>query len=224
MSKGKNVVLLSGGLDSSTLLHACLSDGFESTALAVNYGQRHKRELEAAERVAHGARVPFLVCNIASAMTPIFANSLSSQVGQKEPVPKGHYADASMKQTVVPNRNMVLLSIAGALAVSIGADSIAYAAHAGDHPIYPDCRPEFFTAMADAMRLANEPPVWIVAPFILVSKTEIVRRGAELGVPFELTYSCYEGGEAHCGKCGTCFERREAFRDAGVPDPTTYQP
>jgi len=127
-----------------------------------------------------------------------------------------------MKLTIVPNRNMLLIAVAGAFAVSRKANVVAYAAHAGDHAIYPDCRQEFVESCARTLHLATD--VELLAPFASISKTEIVRRGAKLDVPFEFTYSCYEGGLAHCGACGTCFERREAFRDAGVPDPTEYAP
>lgn len=128
-----------------------------------------------------------------------------------------------MKLTVVPNRNMILLALAGAWAVSTKSEAIAYAAHAGDHAIYPDCRPEFAEAMQGALLLCDWHPVRIARPFLAMSKADLVKLGAELGVPFALTWSCYKGGDKHCGKCGTCVERREAFELAGVPDPTKYQ-
>lgn len=147
----------------------------------------------------------------------------SSQTSEDVPVPEGHYAEESMKATVVPNRNMVLLSLATAWAVSLKAQYVAYAAHAGDHAIYPDCRPEFFGHLGEAIRRCDWHKVEPLSPFIRMTKSQIVKEGDKLQVPFERTYSCYKGGEKHCGKCGTCVERREAFSLAGVPDPTQYE-
>jgi 7-cyano-7-deazaguanine synthase len=221
--KGAVVVLLSGGLDSSVLLHQLRFEEYECIGLAVDYGQRHARELISAEEVARAAGVPLKTAHLQHALRPIFVNASSSQVGRLEEVPYGHYAAETMKTTIVPNRNMLLLSIAGALAVSCGARHVAYAAHAGDHAIYPDCRPEFTAVMRSALSLANEPPIHLITPFIGITKADIVRRGSALKVPFILTYSCYEGSYSqHCGRCGTCTERREAFAEAGVEDPTVY--
>ena len=140
-----------------------------------------------------------------------------------EPTPDGHYTDESMKATVVPNRNMLFLAVAASWAIAQGAAAVAYAAHAGDHAIYPDCRPEFVRAMSAALGLADWRQLELATPFINWDKGQIVRRGAELGVPFEKTWSCYRGGTAHCGTCGTCVERREAFSQAGIADPTIYE-
>jgi 7-cyano-7-deazaguanine synthase len=137
-------------------------------------------------------------------------------------VPEGHYEDESMKATVVPNRNMILLSIATGWAVSTGASSVSYAAHFGDHAIYPDCREEFADAMNNIMEIAGWDKVSLNRPFSSFTKADIVKLGDELGVPFEKTWSCYKGGQIHCGVCGTCVERREAFELAGVTDPTIY--
>ncbi|MCB1120019.1 MAG: 7-cyano-7-deazaguanine synthase, partial [Verrucomicrobiae bacterium] len=137
-------------------------------------------------------------------------------------VPHGHYEEENMKSTVVPNRNMILLSVATGWAVSLKADCVSYAAHAGDHAIYPDCREEFADALDKTMRLADWQEIYLNRPFVSWTKADIVRRGAELNVPFEKTWSCYEGGDQHCGRCGTCIERREAFHLAGVADPTEY--
>ena len=216
----KPVVLLSGGLDSATLLHSCAAEDPNVHALSILYGQRHVREIDAARAIAKRLDVRFTVCDLEHALRPIFAGATSSQVGIHVPVPFGHYADESMKLTIVPNRNAVLLSVAAALAVSLGLNTVAYAAHAGDHPIYPDCRPAFIDALSIALELGCG--VSIYAPFASITKTDIVKQGAKLGVPFDLTYSCYVGGPFHCGRCGTCTERREAFRDAGVEDPTQY--
>jgi 7-cyano-7-deazaguanine synthase len=222
MKLKRAVVLLSGGLDSSTLLYQLLYEDFDVVALTVDYGQRHAVELAHASVIATMAGVPFKEVHLARALAPIFAGAGSSQVGKMAPVPTGHYADETMKTTIVPNRNMMLLSIAGALAVAGQAQTIAYAAHAGDHAIYPDCRPEFYTAMNIALQVGNDPPISLYAPFINLTKTDIVKRAVLLKVPLAQTYSCYAGEVDHCGVCGTCFERKEAFRDAGVDDPTRY--
>jgi 7-cyano-7-deazaguanine synthase len=214
------VVLLSGGLDSSTLLHVLLEEKFTPTALAVYYGQAHSIELSSAYNVARDVGVRIVDLDLEETARQIFAGAKSSQVGQQIAVPEGHYASESMKSTIVPNRNMLLLALAGAFAESIGAEVVAYAAHAGDHPIYPDCRPEFISSCAQTLKLGTN--VTLYAPFQAMSKADIVRKGAALCVPFDLTYSCYAGYGDHCGRCGTCVERKEAFRIAQVPDPTSY--
>jgi len=215
------VLLLSGGIDSSTLLHVLKDEGFSVTALAVHYGQRHSRELRAARRISLHAHVPLVELDLGKTLAPIFLGAPSSQVGQLIQVPEGHYAESSMAVTVVPNRNMLLLSLAGALAASTESEVVAYAAHAGDHAIYPDCRPEFIASCARTLRLAAD--VTLYAPFEAMTKADIVKRGHALHVPLHLTYSCYRGRPKHCGACGTCTERREAFQLSGVPDPTEYE-
>jgi len=217
----KVVCLLSGGLDSTTLVVDQLALGREVLALSVHYGQRHARELEAADRIARVLQVERVQVD-AGTLTALLGGSALTSAAIA--VPHGHYADESMKSTVVPNRNMLLLAMAGALAVAEGAEAVAYAAHAGDHAIYPDCRPAFMDAMAQAFARASWSPLALLTPFAAWSKAEIVAHGAKLGAPFVLTYSCYEGREAHCGQCGTCVERREAFALAGVTDWTTYAP
>jgi 7-cyano-7-deazaguanine synthase len=138
-------------------------------------------------------------------------------------IPEGHYAEESMKKTVVPFRNGIMLSIAAGFAESIGADAVTIAAHSGDHAIYPDCREPFMRAMGEAMEQGTYAGIKLLRPFIDMDKAAIARRGAELGVDFAETWSCYKGGEIHCGVCGTCVERREAFLLAGLQDPTVYE-
>lgn len=213
------LVLLSGGLDSSTLLAHVLeqrSDAVE--ALSIDYGQRHHREMNSAAAVAthFGVRWEPFVLNPGS----LFRGS--SQTDPSVPVPKGRYDEPSMKKTVVPNRNMVLLSIAGAFAISRGLNQVAYGAHAGDHAIYPDCRPEFVRAMNQAFQLCDWNLLSLWTPFITFSKGEIVELGLSLKVPFEKTWTCYEGLDKACGTCGSCSERLEAFRENGVTDPIDY--
>ena len=147
----------------------------------------------------------------------------SSLTDESIDLPEGHYEEESMKATIVPNRNMILLSLAAGHALSIGFDTVAYAAHAGDHTIYPDCRPEFASAMENALGLADWQKLGLHRPFVDKTKADLVRIGHELGVPFESTWSCYAGRDLHCGRCGTCVERKEAFALAGIADPTEYE-
>lgn len=216
----RTVAIFSGGMDSTVLLHELLHAGDEVLALSVDYGQRHRVELAHAERIAAELGLEWRVADL-SKIAPLLAGS--SQTSGDVAVPHGHYAEESMKQTVVPNRNMILLAVAGGWAISRKADRVAYGAHAGDHVIYPDCRPEFAAAMNQALGLADWHKIELVCPFVKLTKAQIAARGAELGVDFSLTWSCYEGGDLHCGRCGTCFERREAFTLAGLPDPTEYR-
>jgi 7-cyano-7-deazaguanine synthase len=213
------VLILSGGLDSSVLLAYLLHEGHTVHALSLDYGQRHRKELASAVILAQHYGVEHRIADL-SALRPLLGGS--SQTDPSVPVPHGHYAEVSMKRTVVPNRNMLLLAVAGAWAISLKADAIAYGAHSGDHAIYPDCRAEFAAAMGHSLSLADWHPVTLISPFVDRTKADIAKLGHELGVPLEKTWSCYEGGTIHCGLCGTCVERREAFELAGVPDPTEY--
>lgn len=217
MDHHATLVLLSGGMDSTALLAHVLAEHGAVEAVGVNYGQRHARELDAAAAVATHYGVRFDVVDL-TGVTGFLASALTDH---DAPLPEGHYADESMKATVVPGRNAIMLSVAAGIAASRGMDAVATAVHAGDHPIYPDCRPEFIAAIHDALLLATG--VGVRAPFVHKTKTEIARIGHDLGAPLGLTWSCYAGGDAHCGRCGTCVERIEAYRDSGVPDPTTYE-
>ena len=219
---GKKIILIySGGLDSSVLLGKLVKDGHEVKALSINYGQRHKRELLQAQKITTLLGVEHRVADLSS-LRPFLAGS--SQTDDSVAVPHGHYAAENMKLTVVPNRNALMLSVAFAWAISLKFDAVAYAAHAGDHAIYPDCRESFTTPFAEAMKNADWHQVALERPFIQYTKAEIVKVGALNGLQgiMALSYSCYEGEEEHCGLCGTCQERRSAFRDAKVPDPTRY--
>lgn len=223
-----DIVIVSGGLDSVTLLHHLTADtraGQTWDVLSFNYGQRHAaRELACAAKAAARLGVRHDIIDL-SPLGFLLAPSGSALVSDT-PVPEGHYAAATMTQTVVPNRNMIMLSIAASVAVARDGQLVAAAVHAGDHFIYPDCRPEFFTALEEALRLGNdgiaEPGIWLTTPFIHWSKADIARRAGNLGVPVAETWSCYLGGEVHCGRCGTCVERLEAVHLAGVKDPTVY--
>lgn len=214
-----SVLIYSGGLDSTVLLYHLRATGHNVHALSVHYGQRHHCELSYAAKICQSIRVPHHIADL-STIQPLLAGS--SLTSPEIEVAEGHYTADSMKSTIVPNRNMILLAIATGYALSIRADQVAYAAHGGDHAIYPDCRKEFADAMADAMRLCDWHPVKLIRPFIDWTKSDIVRRGAALDLPFENTWSCYRGGALHCGRCGTCIERREAFDLAQLSDPTPY--
>ena len=215
----KTVVVFSGGLDSTVLLYHLLALGDEVLAISFDYGQRHRRELLHAQTIAAKLGVEWEIADV-SRISPLLAGS--SQTSSTIPVPHGHYADETMKQTVVPNRNMIMIAVAGGWALSRRFDRVAYGAHTGDHTIYPDCRPEFVEALRRALSLADWHTIDLFCPFLDLTKAEIVARGASLGADFASTWSCYEGGETHCGLCGTCNERREAFALAAVPDPTVY--
>lgn len=215
----KSLAVFSGGLDSTVMLWQLLAAGDEVIALSIDYAQRHRRELAQAELIARRLNVEWRVADL-SAIAPLLAGS--SQTSLDIAVPHGHYAEETMKQTVVPNRNMIMIAVAAGWAISRRCDRVTYAAHAGDHTIYPDCRPEFAAALGNAIALADWHRIELHCPFLAMNKAEIVALGARLGVDFGATWSCYEGGSVHCGRCGTCVERREAFALAGVPDPTVY--
>lgn len=202
------------------LLYQLLAQGHECACMAIDYGQRHRKELDHAKQIAGELELAFQVANL-SELGPLIAGQ-SSQLNPQVEVPEGHYSEENMKATVVPNRNMIMLSVAVAHAIALEFDAVAYGAHKGDHTIYPDCRAEFVAAMKSVISLCDWHKVELLTPFVENSKTEICAMGAELQVPFAKTWSCYKGGESHCGKCGTCVERKEAFADAGVGDPTSY--
>ncbi|MCC5834271.1 MAG: 7-cyano-7-deazaguanine synthase QueC [Opitutales bacterium] len=217
----KTVLVYSGGLDSTVLLYDLLAKGVETHALSIHYGQRHRRELDAAATICKELKVEHQVLELPQ-LQALFGDS--SLTNTAIPVPSGHYAAENMKSTVVPNRNMILLSLATSWAIALKADSVSYAAHSGDHTIYPDCRPEFAETMNQAIGLADWHALRLDRQFVDTSKADIVKLGIELGVPFDKTWSCYQGGELHCGRCGTCLERREAFYLNGIKDPTVYAP
>lgn len=215
----KVVVLLSGGMDSVTALYDAHVNQEIVCAVSFDYGSKHNaRELPFAEWHAAQLGVPQVTIPLGF-MGAHFSSHLLSGGGE---IPKGHYEEASMKQTVVPFRNGIMLSIAAGLAESRGAQALVIAAHAGDHAIYPDCREDFMKRMGDAIRLGTYAEVQLMRPFIALTKSEIASRGASLDVDYRRTWSCYVGGEIHCGECGTCVERREAFTLAGLEDPTEY--
>lgn len=210
-------------MDSVTLAYLLAGEGYALHLLAFDYGQRHKRELEYARLCAEKLGADFDAVDIRGVGRLLSGSALTGDID----VPHGHYAAENMAVTVVPNRNAIMLAIAYGAAVSEGAPVVAAAMHTGDHYVYPDCRPEFTEAFAAMQQKAVEgfghEDLELYTPFIDSGKAAIVKAGAKLGVPYEQTWSCYEGGEIHCGLCGTCNERKEAFDLAGVPDPTKYR-
>jgi 7-cyano-7-deazaguanine synthase len=220
---GHVIVVASGGLDSTTLAYWLASQGTRLTLLAVDYGQRHARELQAAAQTATALGADCRVADLRPLGQLLGGSALTSDTVD---VPDGHYADETMKATVVPNRNALLLDLGVALAITAGAQAVAYGAHAGDHFIYPDCRPGFVTAYEQMALAANDgflpSGFTVAAPFIAMTKAGIASLADRLGVPIGETWSCYRGGNLHCGTCGTCTERREALALAGVADPTEY--
>lgn len=234
MNEGKVIVVMSGGLDSTTLLYDSIKRDYTPFALSFNYGQRHSKELNYAKNTCRKLGVEHRTINLAvSGLTELIATSAltvhpgSSRSFDGDPigvhdkvidVPEGHYAEDNMKATVVPNRNMIMLSIAAGVAISQKAVGIATAVHAGDHFIYPDCRPSFINETRHAIKAGNEGFIHddfdIMAPYIFKTKADIAFRALELNVPLHETWSCYKGGDRHCGKCGTCVERLEAIDEA----------
>jgi 7-cyano-7-deazaguanine synthase len=215
------IVVCSGGLDSVTLAYKVHREHTLAGLVSFDYGQRHKKELNYAKLCAESLGVPFSIIDLASVGTQLSGSALTDDID----VPDGHYAEESMKATVVPNRNAIMLTIAYGIAAAQGVDAVATAVHGGDHFIYPDCRPEFidaFAAMQD-QALDGLAKITLYTPFLHGSKADIAAEAARLQVPFANTWSCYKGGDIHCGKCGTCVERIEAFSLAEVKDPTAYQ-
>ncbi len=213
-----SVIVVSGGVDSITMLY----EFRERIALGVSfdYGSNHNaRELPFAEMHCKRLGIPHIVIPL-DFMPKYFKSSLLQGA---EAIPEGNYDDSNMQSTVVPFRNGIMLSIAAGIAESHGLSYVMLANHAGDHTIYPDCRPQFVDAMSAAIEAGTYVGVKVLAPYTQITKTDIVRRGAALGMDYSQTWSCYKGGEKHCGKCGTCRERIEAFHDAGVVDHTVYE-
>ena len=215
----KALVLFSGGLDSTVLATQMKQEATETRLLSIDYGQRHAKELDHSQKVANHLGLAHEILKLPQLGQILGGSSLTDQ---SMTLPEGHYAEESMKSTVVPNRNMILLALAGGHALSLGLDTIAYAAHAGDHTIYPDCRPEFADAMDKALGLADWKDLNLHRPYVEITKSDLVSLGDQLNAPLHLTWSCYVGGEIHCGKCGTCVERKEAFELANIADPTKY--
>lgn len=215
----QHVVILSGGLDSSTILASVANKFSRKNVNAVHffYGQRHQREKESAQKIAEYYNIHLHHIDLSGTFSAIKGNALTDI--ENVEVPEGHYTDPSMQITVVPFRNLIFISSAAALAASIGATNIYMGVHSGDHPIYPDCRPAFIHAAQEVLRLGHYESIKLKTPFVNKSKGEILEIGMKLKVPYELTWTCYKGEAEPCGKCGACVERAEAFKENGAEDP-----
>lgn len=213
-----SVIIVSGGMDSITLLY----DHKDEIALGISfdYGSNHNaREIPFAKMHCERLGIKHITINL-DFMHQYFKSSL---LDSAEAIPEGHYADDNMKSTVVPFRNGIMLSIAIGIAESNNLDQVFIANHGGDHTIYPDCRPEFINAIDAAATAGTYNNVKVVAPYTKITKSDIARIGKKLGIDYTETWSCYKGGEVHCGKCGTCVERKEALAEAGIEDKTIYE-
>ena len=213
-----SLIIVSGGMDSITLLHYCKEQ--ISLAVTFDYGSNHnRRETEYAAYHCKSLGIEHIVIPL-SFIHDYFKSSLLQGA---DAIPEGHYTAENMKSTVVPFRNGIMLAVACGIAESRGLDRVLIANHNGDHAIYPDCRENFIAAMGKAMEAGTYEHISIDAPFTDISKTDIALIGKRLGIDYSKTYSCYKGGEKHCGKCGTCVERKEALRNAGIEDTTEYE-
>lgn len=217
----KTIVICSGGLDSVSLAHMVANEHQLTRLVSFDYGQRHRKELYYAAACAKRLNVPYDVIDLRSIGAVLTGSALTDDID----VPDGHYAEESMRITVVPNRNAIMLTVAFGIAAARGDDAVAAAVHGGDHFIYPDCRPAFTNAFEAMQKAALDgyATVSLYTPFVHRTKADIVTEGARYHTPFADTWSCYKGGEHHCGRCGTCVERREAFHLAGIHDPTLYE-
>jgi len=215
----KAVILLSGGMDSATLIGHCIDNDIKPYCLNINYGQRHNREIKSAEKLAKYYNISLKKLDLSPLKILLKGSALTDKID----VPEGHYTQENMKLTVVPNRNAILLSIAVGYAISIKADFVMLGAHAGDHDIYPDCREEFLDPFETAILRGNYHQVKIITPFLKETKVEILQHGIKYGTPYGLTWTCYKGGKKACGKCGSCNERLEAIEQNRIKDPLEYE-
>jgi len=214
----KAVLIFSGGVDSTTLLYELLDNNYEVFPVTFFYGQRHKREIDYAKKTILELGLKNWIGYPLTALGKIGGSALTDDIA----VPEGNYDEDSMKDTVVPNRNMILLSFAMAHAIRVGVLDIYYGAHAGDHAIYPDCREAFVDAMKVVAKVCHYEPINIEAPYLHMTKESIVERGLVLGVNYANAWTCYKGEALACGKCGSCTERLEAFALNGEKDPIEY--
>ncbi|HSE84336.1 MAG TPA: 7-cyano-7-deazaguanine synthase QueC [Thermodesulfobacteriota bacterium] len=221
--KKKAVIIVSGGVDSSTLLYKAVRENYEIYALTFIYGQKHSKEIESARGICDGLNISHKVIDLSALSEVLSGSALTDSNVDIPEVPADSLHYETLKATIVPNRNSIFLSIAIGYAVSIGANHVFFGAHHSDRGVYPDCRREFVQAFENAERLANDNPgLIIMAPFVDMNKSQIVKLGVELGVPYKETWSCYKGGKIHCGVCSSCRERKRAFQETEVPDPTEY--
>ncbi len=212
-----SVIIVSGGMDSVTLLYE-YKDRI-ALGISFDYGSNHNsKEIPFAKLHCERLGIKHITIPL-DFMHQYFKSSLLEGA---DAIPEGHYEDENMKSTVVPFRNGIMLAIAAGIAESNGLSNVMIANHGGDHAIYPDCRPEFISAMSQATKAGSYNGVTVLAPYTNISKSDIARHGKALGIDYTETWSCYKGGEKHCGKCGTCVERKEALQEAGIEDKTEY--
>lgn len=212
-----SIIILSGGLDSTTMLYEYKDD--IALALSFDYGSNHNaRELAFARLHCERLGIPHIIIPL-DFIHQYFRSSLLEGA---DAIPEGNYDDNNMRSTVVPFRNGIMLAIAAGMAETRGLSRIMMANHAGDHAIYPDCRQSFVDAMNQAIMAGTYEGITLFTPYTNLTKADIARHGKALGIDYSETWSCYKGGEKHCGKCGTCTERREALREAGIIDTTEY--
>lgn len=214
----KAILIISGGMDSTTMLYDVRNNYNIVAALSFDYGQRHKKELDYAKATCEKLGIEHNIVDLSNIKSLLGGSSLTDNID----VPEGYYEGENMKLTVVPSRNTIMLSIASGYAVSKKAEIVFYGAHAGDHTIYPDCRPEYIQKLNECLKIANFEPVEVIAPYEDITKVEIIKKGLELNVPYQDTWTCYKGQEKACGKCGSCQERLTAFKENGLEDPAEY--
>lgn len=223
MTYYSHVLVVSGGMDSATLAHVVKENYGKPYLITFDYGQRHKKEIEYAQLLAKNIDAPHKIIDISGISSVLGGSALTDN---SIAVPDGHYEEETMAVTVVPNRNAIMLTVAYALAVSLNVPMVGAAMHAGDHAIYPDCRPEFVERFDFMQRCAvqghGNPDLRLWTPFINKSKADIAEIGRQLGIDYSQTWSCYKGYQFHCGTCGTCVERKEAFELIDMEDPTKY--
>ena len=217
--KHKAVILLSGGVDSTVALYHAARQYEVVLAVSFDYSSKHNaKEIPCAALQSATLGVPHSIVDL----TAISKHLQSDLLLSGGDIPDGEYDSDNMAQTVVPFRNGIMLSVAAGIAESLRAQALIIAAHSGDHALYPDCSSEFTEKMSLAIEAGTYDRIQVIAPFVHINKSDIVRIGADLGVDFSKTWSCYKGGDIHCGRCGTCIERRESFLEAQIPDPTIY--
>jgi len=216
----KIVVVYSGGIDSFTMLNKYVEENkMEVHAITFNYNQRHSKEIDYAKKVCDILCINHKIVDVSTINQLLKGSSLTDDIS----IPEGHYKEESMKSTVVPNRNMIFLSLGAGYGASIGAKYIAIGVHSGDHAIYPDCKPEFIYRMNEVMQISDYNPLRLLTPYLMSSKAYIIKKGLELGLDYANAWTCYNGRENACGKCGSCVERLEAFEKAGMKDPIAYE-
>ena len=219
----KILVLSSGGIDSTTLVYYFAEiENFEVQPVFFNYGSKHNpKEIESVKQICNILNLELINVDISELTSTIWSNS--ALINEDRSIPEGYYTQENMSQTIVPFRNGVLISLVSSIAENLGIEYVGIAVHSGDHFIYPDCRPNFIQVMKYAIYRGTENNIKLRAPFVYLNKAEIVKLGYFLRVPYELTWSCYNGRDKHCGRCGTCIERLESFHFNNLTDPVEYE-